>query len=292
MNSAAATEGLNRRSGAWAAILAFFLPVDGFAYVRRIGLGLLFAVLPTLLMWVSGHSGLVQSLPGFYLLLGSLVLLQVTVLVVAFQLARRTPAAAPPRWYNRWFHYAWLALASVLVMNVLLFNLIIANRGAVFGYESYRLPSSSMEPTLKVGDFIVVDMRASATAALHRGDIVTYTPHRNPDQTWIARIVGLPGEEIDASGSNIAIDGRPLQEPYLRVAGTASGSTPPFAMVKLGNDEYFLVGDNRPRSDDSRYQGPYPRSALRGRARHIWFSYPPDTGIDISPHWCDPRIDT
>lgn len=270
--SVATPAGLRRRSGALAVLLAFFLPVAGFAYVRQLRWGIALILAAPVLFFVGGRLGMPTTPQGYYAL-GSLVLAVIlTSLVLAFRFARALPAGAEPRWYNRWYHYIWLALLGALVS-----NLMMNHRGMLFGYENFRIPSASMQPALAVGDFITVDTRNSAMATIERGDIVTYVPRRYPDQTWIARVVGLPGETIVAKGNTAEINGRRLAETYLAAPQPDDAYPIPFERTTLGASEYFLMGDNRPNADDSRYQGPVDRSALRGKARAIWFSYSPFT---------------
>lgn len=279
MSEAVATQaGLGRRSGALAIALAFFAPVAAFAYVCRLGWGIAYVLLGPALMFVGGRLGLPTTAAGYWTQLGLLILALLAGLVLAYRFARHLPAGAELRWYNRWYHYVWLGLVGVAVS-----HLLMTYRGAVFGFEPYRIPSTSMQPTLTVGDFIVVDRRASTMAGIERGDIVIYAPRKYPEQFWTARVVGLPGETIVAKRHLVDIDGVRLQEPYLARSGEAADFPVPFERVALGAEEYFLMGDNRPNADDSRFQGPVARAAIRGKVQAIWFSYSPFThSIDTS----------
>nr|WP_255746825.1 signal peptidase I [Lysobacter sp. CFH 32150] len=188
------------------------------------------------------------------------------------------PVGTPPRWYNRWYHYVWLAIASVVLVNWLFADWFVRHRGEVFGYETYRIPSTSMQPTLRLGDFVTVDARSGERTALRRGEIVTYVPAEHPEQMWIARIIGLPGETIVTRDNRAAIDGNVLDEPYIQIEGNPIPvEAIPFPSAKLGSDEVYLMGDNRLNAADSRFQGPVPVSALRGKVKAIWFSYSPIT---------------
>lgn len=270
--SVATPVGLRRRSGALAVLLTFFLPVAGFAYVRQLRWGIALILAAPVVMFMGGRLGMPATTRGYYVFGCLLLVVILASLVLAFRFARALPVGAAPRWYNRWYHYIWLALLGVLVS-----NLMMSHRGALFGYENFRIPSANMQPTIAVGDFITVDTRNSTMATIERGDIVTYVPRRHPDQTWIARVVGLPGETIVAKDNTAEINGKRLTETYLAASQPDDAHPIPFERTTLGASEYFLMGDNRPNADDSRYQGPVDRNALGGKARAIWFSYSPFT---------------
>lgn len=252
---------------AWAALLlGLLLPIVGFAYVGRLALGFAVFFAGPAAMFALGRSGLVQSLPVFYTFAAFLILLQLWIL---FYLWRRARASTDYhlRPYNRWYGYIALLLVSFVLSNVL-----ATQRGRLFGFDVYRITAVSMSPTLVPGDFVLADMRPAAIERSGRGDIVVYRPHRNGNPPWIGRLVGLPGEIILAGDREVEIDGKCLDEPYLHALREPMALPIPYASQILGADEYFILGDNRSRSDDSRFQGPYRRERLIGRVGAIWFS--------------------
>jgi signal peptidase I len=274
--TAAAEHGLRRRSKLLALVLAIFVPLAGFAYVRRLGWGVGFLLATPLLLLILGRLGVPLSPVGYWTTMCLVVLVAVVAIVVAVVQAHRLPAGAPPRWYNRWFHYVWLAVLALLVSNAM-----ARHRGQLFGYDTFRIPSEAMEPTLVPGDFIVV--QTAAPGGIHRGDLVIYRPAALPDQTWIKRVIGLPGESVVVKGNGVEIDGAPLAEPWATIREPVVPVPVPFERVRLGEGQYFLLGDNRPNSEDSRFTGPVSANALLGKARAIWLHYSPAAGgIDIS----------
>jgi signal peptidase I len=106
--------------------------------------------------------------------------------------------------------------------------------------------------------------------SVHRGDIVVFTTPPKVDKTFkdlVKRVVGLPGDEVSAHGGHIDINGKPLDESYLP-AGT---TTDDFGPVKVPSGSYFVMGDNRAHSADSRVFGPIPKRTIVGRAFfRIW----------------------
>ncbi len=162
-----------------------------------------------------------------------------------------------------------IILIAVLLCTVLLRTYVV---------QSFSIPSLSMYPTLQVGDRIIVNKLSYDVHGVHRGDIVVFARPPLEDQEYadlVKRVIGLPGETISSKGCRIYIDGKPLSEPWLP-SGPASCSTalPDDAHqqfnlpgpVKIPAGEYYVMGDNRTDSEDSRYFGPIPKSLIVGRA--------------------------
>lgn len=131
----------------------------------------------------------------------------------------------------------------------------------------YSIPSASMAPTLEVGDQILV---TRYFAAPQRGDVVVFQSPMQPDELMVKRVIGLPGDVIDSRFGRVRIDGHTLPEPYvLRVAATGAIET-----QFVPRDSYFVLGDNRDESLDSRSWGVVPRENIVGRARLVLWSAP------------------
>jgi len=134
---------------------------------------------------------------------------------------------------------------------------------------TYFIPSQSMEPTLMVGDRILVNKLSYHYHPVERGDIVVFA--RPPDEPpseqikdLVKRVIGLPGETI-ASGPHgqVLINGRPIAEPWLTLQARLDPG-PPITKEKIPAGDYFVMGDNRGDSDDSRYFGPISGSLIVG----------------------------
>jgi signal peptidase I len=143
-----------------------------------------------------------------------------------------------------------------------------------FLVKPYRIPSGSMENTLLVNDRVLVDRISWRFSAPQRGDVVVF--HLPTTGTvLIKRIIGLPGDVVSLSGGAVYINGKRLNEPYVRrVNGKAEPSVPfsnglPWSLqrpYKVPAGDYFVMGDNRTNSGDSREFGPVPRGKMVGRA--------------------------
>ena len=137
----------------------------------------------------------------------------------------------------------------------------------LFVAQPFVVEGASMDPTFKNGDYIIVDEISYRFHAPERGDVITFRYPGDPSLFFIKRIIGLPGETVMISADTITIkktDGSllTLDEPYI------DDGTMPFAYLThtLNIDEFFVMGDNRARSSDSRYWGSLPRENIMGRA--------------------------
>lgn len=192
-----------------------------------------------------------------------------------------------------------------------------------FLVEPFRIPSGSMMPTLLVGDFIMVNKYAYGLRlpvlktrlvdidSPRRGDVAVFRFPKDPSIDYIKRVVGVPGDVIGYYDKRVHINGVPVAQTYLeRYSGVGSGVTMSGAEVRLedlGEVEhrllidpnkptqfgeitvpegyYFVLGDNRDNSNDSRFWGLVPEQNLVGRAFMIWMSWDDLSGCGIVTFW-------
>jgi signal peptidase I len=156
--------------------------------------------------------------------------------------------------------------------------------------QTFSVPSSSMYPTLQIGDRILVDRIPGLAHAIHRGDVIVFhkvpADHDGPSsEDLVKRVIGLPGERISAVGDTILINGNPIAEPWLHLdavspqgACAENAFVPPgsFPTGRIPPGHYFVMGDCRGISDDSRFWGTVPQSSIIGRVvTVIWRSNHP-----------------
>jgi signal peptidase I len=150
-----------------------------------------------------------------------------------------------------------------------------------YAIQTYFVPTPSMTPTLIPGDRIVVDKLFST---IHRGDIVVF--HNVPADAGgpavlVKRVIGLPGETISSVGNTVLINGRPLREPWLpRLTGICAEADEHITTTKIAAGHFFMMGDCRGDSGDSRYWGTLPQSYIIGkvdliiwRSGHPWIHW-------------------
>jgi signal peptidase I len=148
-----------------------------------------------------------------------------------------------------------------------------------------KVPSGSMLETLLIGDYILINrclyggpgeepVAWLGQRDVRRGDVVVFQSVEDPEIDLVKRVVGMPGETIEIRRGRVLVDGRPLEEPY--VLDENNRLHRPFGPVTVPAGRYFVMGDNRDSSRDSRYWGTVPRSLVKGRAFLIWWSYEED----------------
>jgi len=144
--------------------------------------------------------------------------------------------------------------------------LLISTGTRAYAVQSFFIPTPSMTPTLMPGDRILVD---KLSGTIHRGDIVVF---KNPPAdvggppTLVKRVIGLPGETISSVGATVLINGKPIAEPWLpKLVGQCSEASEHIPQTKIAAGHYFMMGDCRGDSDDSRYWGTVPAANIVGK---------------------------
>ncbi|HHH41422.1 MAG TPA: signal peptidase I, partial [Chloroflexi bacterium] len=137
-------------------------------------------------------------------------------------------------------------LFETLVLTLIIFFVVNALTGR------FQVRGSSMEPSLHSGQYLIVSKLSYRLGEPQRGDIVVFEPPNGTGEDYIKRIIGLPGERVEARDGAIWINGYRLEEPYVASPVPYTGSW------QLGPDEYFVLGDNRANSSDSHSWGPLP----------------------------------
>jgi len=164
-----------------------------------------------------------------------------------------------------------------------------------FVVKPYRIPSGSMEPTLGINQRVLVNRIGSHFTSPHVGQIIVFHPPKNYDdgcanprqganragqpgaeacdvqqtrpsnETFIKRLVGLPGDRIQIENGHVIRNGKPERDGYI-VPCRGSGTCNFPGTITIPRGEYYMMGDNRPDSEDSRYWGPVPKRWIVGRA--------------------------
>ena len=166
----------------------------------------------------------------------------------------------------------WWELVKVIGV-----SLIIAFSVRYFIAQPFIVRGASMEPSFEDREYLVIDELSFYFRIPGRGEVLVFRYPRDPRQFFIKRVIGLPGERIEIKNGRIKIydDNNPqgfvLEESYLNPLGRP---THPDVAMTLGQDEYFVLGDNRDFSSDSRVWGPLNRNFIIGRA--VFRAWPPD----------------
>ncbi len=234
--------------------------------------------------------------------------------------ADAAPVHPARRGGGRALRWIWDWSRSVLVAFVLF--LVIRT----FVVEAFKIPTSSMEGTLLVGDFLLVNkavygaeipatgLNLPALDEPERGDVVVFHPPHDPVRNYVKRLVGVPGDTLEMEDKILYVNGRRQREPYARHMDRSGDAMHPDMSWQRGyvvselhaSDEryrpsrdnwgplvvpegkYFVLGDNRDNSEDSRYWGFVERDAIRGRPLFVYYSHDPlpdDAGWPAHVRW-------
>jgi signal peptidase I len=162
--------------------------------------------------------------------------------------------------------------------------------------QAFKIPTGSMEQNLLIGDHLLVNKFVFGPTALdservmlpidsiERGDVIVFKYPEDPERDFIKRVIGLPGNIIELRDRQLYVDGQVLEEPYVyhfdfgggRIINNEFDPRNNFGPVTVPPDQYFVMGDNRENSQDSRYWGFLPASHVKGRALLIYWSYKSD----------------
>ncbi len=190
----------------------------------------------------------------------------------------------------------------------LIIALLLALFIRAFVVQAFKIPSESMLDTLQVGDHLLVtkfsygvkypfsDKVAFSVGDPQRGDVIVFEFPLEPDKDFIKRVIGLPGDVVEIRAKQVIVNGQPLTEPYTRYTDPVSQQNPNQAAENTdpakyfdGNNfpwkrdfmpattvppgSYFVMGDNRDHSNDSRFWGFVSRERIRGKALILYWSW-------------------
>lgn len=175
------------------------------------------------------------------------------------------------------------------VIETILLTLVIYGLLSL-GFQNFRIIGSSMEPNFQQGEYLVANKVIYHLRPVERGEVIIFRPPMErcagflpfflpPGEkcAYIKRVMGLPGEEVEIKKGQVFINGEPLEEPYV-----VKGQRQRWGPTVVGPNEYFVLGDNRKNSSDSRNWGMLPRQNIIGQA---WISYWPPQELGLVPHY-------
>jgi signal peptidase I len=184
-------------------------------------------------------------------------------------------------------------------VRVVIHALIIAVVIRTFLFQPFNIPSGSMMATLLIGDYLFVSKYTYGYSRYsfpfspplfsgrifgsgpERGDVVVFRLPTDDSTDYIKRVIGLPGDRVEVRQKRVFVNDRPLQEPYAHYADGPPGSgaarsedvREAYGPVTVPDGQYFMMGDNRDNSQDSRFWGYLPHHYLKGQALFIYFSF-------------------
>ncbi|GCE19353.1 signal peptidase I [Dictyobacter kobayashii] len=151
-------------------------------------------------------------------------------------------------------------IVEILALTLLIFLVVR------FVVQSYRVDGPSMEPGLVNNEFVMVNKVSYLFHEPARGDVIVFHWPRDTTKDFIKRIIGLPGDTITTDREHVTVNGKVLNEPYISAPDNPEGRT-----WKVPPGQYFVMGDNRPVSDDSRSWGFVPKDYIVGKASVVFW---------------------
>ncbi len=168
------------------------------------------------------------------------------------------------------------------VIKYALIALVIVIPFRMYIAQPFYVSGASMSPTFETGQYLIIDQLHYQFNEPERGDVIVFKYPRDPSKFFIKRVIGLPGEIVEVRGKEIVIKDKEhnerfrLNEPYIAEENFRLD----YITTTLGEDEYFVMGDNRKASSDSRVWGPVTRDLISGKA---FLRLMPLTNIDVYP---------
>ncbi len=275
------TSTTNPRNAFIASLLSLIFPGLGQIYNGQPKKGAIFFTLILLLPILFGSSGMTATFTGFVLVNGILIALRVFIIIDAILNARKQKQYVLKQ-YNKWYFLLLIAIAMLTIQMTI-------DVKSFLNIQAFNISSNANYPTLQLGDHIMVDTKAYKNTAPTYGDIVTFTAA--DQQTYVFRVVGLPNDEIEIINNTVILNGKPNKERFIEEtlldeipmltfesqlpngrkhliykSKEANGNT--LTSIEKGivpTNSYFLLGDNRDFSMDSRYIGPINKNKITGQ---------------------------
>ena len=176
-----------------------------------------------------------------------------------------------PKMKSKDLNRKWLVIivGSCLLFLVGLVSFVLVR---VFIIQPYRISSGAMQPTLLIGDQIICN-KAFGAEDINRGDIIVFRLPQDRSKVFVFRVVALPGETVESKQNNLFIDGVYFKEDYIKIDNeNIDERRGNFGFFTVSDNSFFVLGDNRNNSYDSRYWGFVDYTDVIGKITHIYWS--------------------
>lgn len=263
-----------------AGVLSYLVPGLGQVYNGEAVKGLLFYCLLSLwgsIVFVFGVNMIKREYSPFHVFLLFVILaisLSAILLIIidAIRSARKQGTSYSLKSYNKWVIY----LAAILLSQGVDYSVRTSIREILI--KPYRIPTVSMAPTLLTGDFLLSNKIYYCSKEPKRGEIIVLKYPQAEEIITIKRIIGLPGDTLQIRNKEVFINGNRLNEPYVvhndsRIFPKGSDPRDNFGSFIVPPNHYFVMGDNRDNSLDSRYWGTIERTKIEGKPNFIYWSW-------------------
>ena len=210
------------------------------------------------------------SILSLFMMIAVAAIYYIYVVADSLVVAKKLSTDYTPKKYNNIYVYVGILIFFGVVNHFLsdyLKNNVI---------EAFKFPTASMEPTLRIGDHILVD-RSSKARIPQRGDIIVFEYPKDPEKNFLKRVVAIGGDRVEMRDAILYVNGNAVSEPFLKQPDLGNSAKPSswsnYSEVVVPNNSYFVLGDNRDKSQDSRYFGFIEQDKIKGIAQSIYWSW-------------------
>ena len=277
----------NKRSYLIGLIFSVICPGLGHIYSGKLKLGLFIFLLITTLSAIH-FTGVLNSSATTYILFVGIIVLAMTATIIHCLLTIKKNRTISLNSYNKWYVYLLAFIVSTTI------NLFIPK-----SYETFHIPSEAMAPTLQIGDYVY----AEYDFEVNRGDIIVFKYPNDPAINYVKRVIAMPGDEVEIINKVVYVNNNPISTTSLQINNIENlvsekfhkynfqllesetfkskhkilldkdnSNMTNFEKVTVPKDNYFVLGDNRDFSADSRIWGFVPKENLIARPKFIYFS--------------------
>lgn len=254
---------IKKRRPIWTAVLSLIMPGLGHVYAGELRKGLSLIGVEYGVIILAGALGALSTFYGIVSLTVLAIGFYVFVLISSVRLALKNKEYQPQS-YNRWY---WYLAIFVTVSVVAIF--LLSFRGNILGYETYRIPAKSMEPTLQVGDFITVNTRYQQPKV---GDVIVFLYPKDRSIPYVKRVAAVGNDTVSINNGIVTRNGKPENKLIVPEGKRLRDFSISMDERLVPENEVFLLGDWRDNSNDSRIWGTVPISDVIGEVTYIWFS--------------------
>lgn len=238
-------------------------------FLLSIWSGLIYGLLYFMMKQSFTRAGLLVIALLFLVSIGAHIL----VILESICSARKTDNEHRLKPYNRWYVY----LIVIVLVSAVDYSVSFAVSDNLI--NAYKIPSGSMQPTIEPGDYVFCNQVCYGYVNPARKDLIIFKCPNDENTDYIKRIIGLPGDTVKITHNVLFINDRKIEEPYAVYAWPDNSTWRPFVNfgpLTVPENEYFVMGDNRNNSSDSRDFGTVSHRAIQGKAVCIYFSWNQD----------------
>ncbi len=277
LGSSAATPAVKPRSVGIALVLSSLFPGWGQIYNGQFRKALWIWIGWVIAVPCAVAVGLMATFSGLLTLLFAAVAFYVFNCVDAVICARRLSTEPHPFKPNRWYTY----LGSAAIVYVLSQSEAVVIRQ--FFFQAYRIPSGAMEPTVLVGDDLIVDKRPRTP---HRGDVIVFVFPADRTKDFIKRVIAVGGDSVEVRNGIVYLNGRQMPDAHARLEVAPQDRSPVsprdnFGPITVPTGKLFVMGDNRDHSYDSRFWGFVDETDVEGRVLYVYLSLDADSSSSV-----------